>query len=385
MQNKSGGWHCSCRDFTPSENFKEGVEPHREIAKAYFAAKQRTPYFIVTGEGYGDDSFSLEYDEVSCSCLFSDEELHWMRTQWIDAYNKTADNPISYDDDVTFDELYNLVPGDEIDDEIFNKFTNMLYDKTGYITNIHEVDFTPYYCYKFAISFYNEKARSLRPPIDFVIHLTDEEYIELLAQRLFLPELFNYNHLVLHKPQLAHRLTEVIYYWSLDNTRNPNLPFILHFTEIEEDAKAIEAEMESEKVAVTFTYYGESAFSADGRCTVKMTEDELALFKRLTQEANECGLEVEYYDVLAHCAPNISNSLYCTIYTAIHRDLLRQEARFAFFREQLDCFDVSSKEEFDAMSMEECIERYIDNGKEGLHEFVILRINIIEPETSAEG
>lgn len=139
------------------------------------------------------------------------------------------------------------------------------------------------------------------------------------------------------------------------------------------------------KVPVTFAYEGESCFSINGECTVKMTEDELALFKRLTQEANECGLEVEYYDVLAHCAPHISNSLYCTIYTAIHRDIVRQDARIAAFQKQLDRFDISSEEEFESMTMEERIERYVEDEKDGLNEYVILRINLIDPETSAEG
>lgn len=133
------------------------------------------------------------------------------------------------------------------------------------------------------------------------------------------------------------------------------------------------------KVPVTFAYEGQSCFSINGECTVKMTEDELALFKRLTQEANECGLEVECYDVLTHCEVDMPVSLYQAISSAIHHDIVRQDARIAAFQKQLDRFNISSEEEFESMTMEERIERYVEDEKDGLNEYVILRINIIEP------
>ena len=57
----------------------------------------------------------------------------------------------------------------------------------------------------------------------------------------------NYNRLVLTHPHLAQCLTERMLTLSFHEMYDEYPMFVIHFTEIEEDAKAIEAELEGAK------------------------------------------------------------------------------------------------------------------------------------------
>ena len=224
------------------------IAQHREAAAAYVATKPRTTYLYISGEGYNDNLQIFAHDEVCYAFPFTDEEMQNMRKQWIDEYNKDAEEHLSYDDDITFEELNEVIPANEINDEI----TQMLYDKAdGLITSIYEVGLAHKTFYRFAASFYDEETHTLHQPVNFRISLTEDEYIELLTQRLFVPKQFSYNRLVLTHPHIAQRISEYIHDWHFYNPVNGKiyscLPFIVHFTEIEEDAKAILAEQENEK------------------------------------------------------------------------------------------------------------------------------------------
>lgn len=245
-------YYCFYSSYDLSQSKEEfitkEIAQHREVAKAYFATKPRTTYLYITGEGYSDESKFVECDEVCYAIPFTDEEIQNMRKQWIDEYNKDGEDVLSYDDDITFEELNDAIPADEINDDI----TKMLYDKTdGLITCIRKVGRVHNTYFRFAASFYDEETQTQHKPITFSIELTDEEYIEILTQRLFVPKQFCYNRLVLTHPHIAQRISEHIHDWHFHNPLNDKLysclPFIVHFTEIEEDAKAIEAEQEGDK------------------------------------------------------------------------------------------------------------------------------------------
>ena len=227
------------------ESIIQEIAKHSEAAAAYVATKPRTTYLYIIGEGYNG---IVQCDEVCYAFPFTDEEMQNMRRQWIDEYNKYEEKSLTYDADITFEELNEAIPADEINDEI----TQMLYDKAdGLITCIHNVERAHNGFYRFAASFYDEETQTLHQPINFHVSLTDEEYTELLTQRLFVPRQFCYNRLVLTHPHISQRISEHIHDWHfyhpLNNKIHSCLPFIVHFTEIEEDAKAIEAEQENEQ------------------------------------------------------------------------------------------------------------------------------------------
>lgn len=246
MKHSLGGasYNTNYYDLAQSNDkyISKKVAECREMAKAYLTTKKRLKYYSITGNGFIDQYYAKEVEDIRFSFPFTDEEIGWIRTQWIDAYNEGLEEgyKIAYDNDITFDELDAACPIDEINEEV----TKMLVDKTeGKFTYISKIDFAPHYRYKIKVLFYNEKDHSLYSPWHFMEKLTDEEYIELLTQRLLTPKQFCYNRLMLSHPQLMQRITEDIHDWHFENPQNKVLhsclPFIICFTEIEEDAKII--------------------------------------------------------------------------------------------------------------------------------------------------
>lgn len=220
----------------------------RELASAYLKSKDRAQYYTISGDGYLDACNIIEHEDICCSVQFTDEELQRLRTQWIDVYNECTEEHLSYDADIDFATLSEVCPLDEISDDI----NALLEEKThGTFTLIHGISSAPHYCYRFAVSIYDESKQTLHAPASFSMRLTDEEYTDLLEQRLFVPRQFCYNRLVLTHPHLAQRLTEHIHDLCYHNSPCGEIftcpPFIIHFTEIEEDAKAILSEQENEK------------------------------------------------------------------------------------------------------------------------------------------
>lgn len=143
------------------------------------------------------------------------------------------------DDDLTPDDVFTAVCEDdvlwelqgknpELDDLIFNQ-----YEGTWNPFEVHYVDLQHVY-YRYDVTYleYGNK------PQKESVELTDEEYIYLLTQRLLSPH-FNFNRLLLYRPELAQRLCV-----QLDGVNNEYLyesysPFLIVFDEIDADAKAI--------------------------------------------------------------------------------------------------------------------------------------------------
>lgn len=231
-------------DLTKSNEswIRKNIAQFRDTAKEHLAKKQRIKYYDFIGEGYVDDCCIIQKDEVCYSFPFTDDELQRLRTQWIDAYNKDNDEPIAYDEDIDFKELFDACHITEINDEI----REWIEDKLGYrFMEIHGISATHHYRYRFDVSFYDKKSKSFLDPIEFCIELSDEEYIQLLAERLLVPCQFCYNRIVLTLPRIAQHITEYVHDWCYHNypTEDGSVcpPFMVHFTEIDEDAKAIEA------------------------------------------------------------------------------------------------------------------------------------------------
>ena len=134
------------------------------------------------------------------------------------------------------------------------------------------------------------------------------------------------------------------------------------------------------KVPVTFAYEGQLDFSIEGECTMEMTEQELAIFKQLTQEAKENKAD----DILAYYADNgMPEELHNKIDIEILHEIKRQEALEVIEREDLDYFGDMSYEEFEAMTEEELIDRFMEECIDGIWEYLIAKIEI--KETSARG
>ena len=127
-----------------------------------------------------------------------------------------------------------------------------------------------------------------------------------------------------------------------------------------------------DKVTVTFTYEGQLDFSIKGECTMKMTAKELEQFKLLNQQAK--GDDV--VDVLAYFEENMDNSLYDEIDCEISNMVRYNDAKECIKHNMLDCFEDMDQDEFDSMTEEELIERFLDDNCDGIYEYLIESIEI---------
>lgn len=138
-------------------------------------------------------------------------------------------------------------------------------------------------------------------------------------------------------------------------------------------SKQVGGNANDKKVPVTFAYEGQLDFSIEGECTLEMTEQELAIFKQLTQEAKENRAD----DILAYYADNgMPEELHNKIDIEILHEIKRQEALGAIKRKNLDYFGDLRREVFEAMTEEELIDRFMEECIDGIWEYLIEKIEI---------
>lgn len=125
---------------------------------------------------------------------------------------------------------------------------------------------------------------------------------------------------------------------------------------------------------VTFSYAGQLIYSIKGECTLELTVEELKLFKQINQQAKDAAV----YNILAYFKEEMPQSLFDKIDIAIYQQIRYQDALEAIECEDLDCFQDMSLEEFESMTKEELIERFIDDNSDGLYEYNIECIEIKE-------
>ena len=126
------------------------------------------------------------------------------------------------------------------------------------------------------------------------------------------------------------------------------------------------------KVSVTFKYEGQYIFYVQGECTVEMTAEELILFNHLNQQCKEDEVE----DVLEFFKEHMHKSLYDEIRYAIKRQIRYNDAKETVEREGRYCFEDMDEDEYESMTMEELIDRYLDDNADGIIEFLIEYIEI---------
>ena len=123
---------------------------------------------------------------------------------------------------------------------------------------------------------------------------------------------------------------------------------------------------------MTFTYKGQLDFSIEGECTMEMTAKELEQFKLLNQQAKDEDVD----DVLAYFEENMEKSLYNDIDCEINKMVRYNDAKECIKHNMLDCFEDMDQDEFDSMTEEELIERFLDDNCDGIYEYLIESIEI---------
>ena len=128
------------------------------------------------------------------------------------------------------------------------------------------------------------------------------------------------------------------------------------------------------KSTVTFSYEGQLDFYIDGECTLELTSKELKLFKKFNQQAKDEDAD----DILAYFEEQMPESLYDKIEAAINNQIRYNDSEEMIEQEGINCFPEMSQKVFDSMTMEELVERYMDDNCDGIYEFIIENIEINE-------
>ena len=103
---------------------------------------------------------------------------------------------------------------------------------------------------------------------------------------------------------------------------------------------------------------------------MEMSEDELQIFK----QANEMAEEDEAEKIIDYFEGKMPEELRERIDHAIFKAFQRQEAEDSIRSYGIDCFSNMSEEEFYDLSMEELIDRCIEDNCDGVLDFYIVEI-----------
>ena len=126
---------------------------------------------------------------------------------------------------------------------------------------------------------------------------------------------------------------------------------------------------------VTFDFWtnlcGCGGGNVGGSCTMEMTEEELKLFQEVNGQAKEDEAEniIDYFE--GKMPDELRERIDCAIYTAFDR----QETEDAIRNYGLDCCNNLSQEEYEEMTMDELIDRCMEDNCDGVLDFHVVEIS----------
>ena len=124
---------------------------------------------------------------------------------------------------------------------------------------------------------------------------------------------------------------------------------------------------------VTFDYWTNLCYccgsNVGGTCTIDLTEDELKLFK----EVNENAAKDQAEDIIEYFEGKVPEELREKIEDGIYDSFRRAEAESVLRSYGIDCLSNITEEEYNSMTMEERIERCMEEA-DGEMDFCIVEI-----------
>lgn len=224
---------CETGSENPSETalwIRKETAKCEAKAKAFYATKERKKYYC----------FSGVVPEECERCYYhglTDEEVTRIKELTVEAYrdyintdNNYNENYASNFEDICKEIVLWEIEGinSELDDLIFGHYPAL--DGPFALNSIDLQNARNYYGVT-----YQEFGKE---PVKESIHLTDEEYIYLLTQRL-LNDSFSFNRLLLYRPELAQKINEQLDGMCNDYIFESENPFLIVFDEVNADAEAI--------------------------------------------------------------------------------------------------------------------------------------------------
>jgi len=223
---------------------KRRYDEHKAKAMAFLNQKQKTKAYHV----YGYDSLSEEEIKVDYFVVLTDDEVSTLSEYLIQHYNSfELEDAVSsleefmQTDDSMFEEFYQKFRDEE---GLWNKLVCQPLEACNMIpTKIDFLDYT--YLFRFDCFLYNDEKNQMEGPYEFLVSLTDEEYVTLLTLQLDCRRNLTFNRLFSYCPELAEKISNSVESYYFD-PRIPDeiqlSPFAVVLTEIIDDANIIKQE-----------------------------------------------------------------------------------------------------------------------------------------------
>lgn len=215
-------------------------EECRKTAADYLQKKERVKHYPI----YGSTDFEMleEPDEIEFVNWTYDEVVR-IKQLLVKVHNEifTDEEPITSYKDADLHEIFQVVMYSEDDN---NELMDLFYCRSVHHFLPQKVDFdTPCYLYHFAARAYDESRGETLSPFDFYVHLSDDEYTNLLAKRLLMGRNFTFNELCKMYPEIANKITSTMEK-SSSNHAYFRMPYLIEMVELREDAVNISGPVE---------------------------------------------------------------------------------------------------------------------------------------------
>ena len=221
-------------DMEMAEWMRDKITKHETMAREYLLKKERSKFYFLSGVS----AFEHDDSEVGYMHALTDKEVDCLKEACSRAYAEYAETPgKGYSiEEITADLSLNELEG--LDDELDKFLIDLCYDQMD--MHLHAMDLEhPHYLYQMSCRGYNERRGEMMNPVSFKVSLTDDEYVYLLSQQLMNRYGFNFNRLLLLRPELAQKICEraesAYCGWICSN----NMPFLIQMDDVRADAEAI--------------------------------------------------------------------------------------------------------------------------------------------------
>ena len=222
----------------------------KKLAEEFLSTKTCSKAYKV--EGYdsvnGPDEARIDLKQY---LSLTDDEVTALKKYILECYNK-----LYPDEAVDSWETFNHEMLECVDEDFFvdmnetpGCWKDLITDKLARAQMTPNfIDFDDFkYFYRFSCYIYGPEKKEIYGPNSFIAILSDDDYCTLLALQLTIERGLTYNNLWEISPDLAKSISDIVANLYMDERiieQHNNVPFLVIFDELIEDAKTLKAEYE---------------------------------------------------------------------------------------------------------------------------------------------
>ncbi len=221
----------------------------KKLAEEFLSTKIRSKAYKV--EGYDSLFGSDSGIDITQYVFLTDDEKEDLKNYILECYNRDY-----HDFAVETWDAFNVERLECVDEDFFvglnetpGCWKDLIYDKLANAQMTPNfIDFDDFrYFYRFSCYIYRPEGKKMYGPNSFIAILSDEDYCTLLALQLVLDRGLTYNNLWTISPELANSISGMVANLYMNDRiveQDHNVPFLVIFDELIEDAKILKDEYE---------------------------------------------------------------------------------------------------------------------------------------------